>query len=336
VPADTARNSEDLIRRISDCPHRFDFFQLVFLLEQALHGETRLGGSAGFNEERIRMETLVQYGFPAADIHALRWISGSGGREAKLQVLFPGLYGINSPLPPYFLQMLLQEEADEPERAFVRGFLDIFNNRYMGLFCRTWRDNRPLYSFRPDGQGSFIQVLFATIGLNAEYLAEDHAFLYRRLVNLGLQSMKSHMPVGFCGILAGRFPELTFAVKSFVRRRIPLPAENQTRLGGSLALGNDAYLGTHTQTCTGAIRVSVGPLDYPTFQRFLPGGGYYEEVRELSLSYLPPYLDHDLEISLRGSDIPPLVLGDVKTGFALGRSSWLPTHESKDVTVVIR
>jgi type VI secretion system protein ImpH len=71
------------------------------------------------------------------------------------------------------------------------------------------------------------------------------------------------------------------------------------------------------------------------FMRFLPTGRTMAQVRELVRLYLVDELEFDIEVWLRGDEVPPAQMG-AGAGAMLGWTTWPLTGASPDRAVVFQ
>src|SRR5471030_922291 len=88
---------QQLLRQLTDEPHKFGFFQAVRLLENAHPGLPRIGTSLRLRDDPIRFAQAPSLSFAPATL--ARFKPGVGGMPPTLQVRFFGLFGANGPLP---------------------------------------------------------------------------------------------------------------------------------------------------------------------------------------------------------------------------------------------
>jgi type VI secretion system protein ImpH len=321
-------------------PKRFDFIQAVRLLERAnecLPGDAREASAAliGFDNdprrETLRLRAALDLAFPETEIAGF---DDSGGK-AQLTVAVMGLVGVSGVLPGHYSRLVL--EACRDNNMAPRDFLDIFNHRALSLFVRAAEKYRLPLAFersRTRGGDAFSAVLLALIGMHDATIRGRQAipdetlifyaghFSHRLRTADGLRQMLSEVfdrPVGITQF-QGHWADL-------------LPSE-QTQIGGKgaglpryAALGVSAVLGTRVWDVQGSFRVTLGPLDYAQFQGFIPGAADMAQLAGLTRTYVGPALSFDVQLTLKGSEVPALVLSaDKESGPRLGWNTWLPTR----------
>ena len=106
--------------------HRFQFSQVMRLLEQAFPEAPAPGETSAVLDPPIRLRPSIDLVFPSTDVERVERVDG---RHERVQVVlnFLGLYGIDSPLPYYFYEELAHGTR---ETIPHRDFLDVFNHRF--------------------------------------------------------------------------------------------------------------------------------------------------------------------------------------------------------------
>ena len=88
---------QELLRRLREEPHKFDFFQAVRLLEAAHPGLPRVGTSLRLRDDPIRFAQSPSLSFAPATLSSFS--AGEGDAPPTLTQRFFGLFGANGPLP---------------------------------------------------------------------------------------------------------------------------------------------------------------------------------------------------------------------------------------------
>ena len=118
-------------------------------------------------------------------------------------------------------------------------------------------------------------------------------------------------------------------VESYVGHWMQLRAEDRSRLGRagagrSARLGVSAVAGAKVWDRQYKLRLHIGPLTLAQYRQFLPGQGSLVELRDWMRQLLGFDLLWDLQLVLKGSEVPALGLGPTAAlAPALGRSTWL-------------
>jgi type VI secretion system protein ImpH len=290
--------------------------------------------------------------FPATDVSRIEKKSDDHAREitqraetVKMVLTFMGLYGVNSPLPSYFSEVIatLGDESDEPQaqgeedgiRA-LRSFLDMFNHRIYSLLYRSWKKYRYNLQFEADGEDDFSQYMLSLIGLGSPALQDLVGVEPFRLISyVGILGQRKRCAASLEQLLSDYFGGIDTRVTEFMPRWVPIPKEYQACLGGGgaqLRLGEISTIGDKIRDLAGKFRVVLAPMKFEPFRRLLPGGNDSQELYRLIRFYAPDQLSFDVKLLLDKDEVPPLQLG---TGLAqLGWTSWLGKPQEEVVSIV--
>ncbi len=304
--------------------YAFEFFQAVRLLESLNPGAAEVGGAGPYAEECIQLRPSRSLAFPAGDVQHIQR-KQEGGRELwRVTQNFMGLYGVNSPLPPYIPEMIAQAYQDPDP---LRDLLDLFNHRLVSLYYRAWKKNHPAASMDPAAPDRLTVALCALIGQEPGAPDRDWIVAPGRLVRYAGLLMGRNRPAGGLeAIISDYFGIEQVKVHPFLHRRIRLHPWETSRLGASgrnNRLGRSLVLGEWVDDRAGQFRLSLGPLALENFQKLQPGQPAFNELVFLVNFYTRHQLDFQLELILDREDVRPLVLS-AKWGLnPLGRYSWL-------------
>lgn len=345
----------DLLAR----PARYDFFRAVFLLERMARdgggsgARPPVGGDDPVDTEVVRFRAAPGLCFPESTIHGIRErrspgetqrLGGPVDPRARLEMLvnFMGLTGPAGVLPDHYTVLMMR--CVRLKDTAYREFLDIFNHRTVSLFYRAWEKYRVAQGYerarRAGGGPDFVSwVLACLVGLGTDGLPErgrvpDEAFVYYG----GSFSRTQRNAISLERMLADYF-EVPVSVEQFRGRWLLLDPRDRSRLPSAAApmgrfnrLGKDLVLGDRSWDVMSGLRLRVGPLDHEGFRRLMPrpfGGGGSEgdmldPLRGMTRSYVGPELDFDIQVVLRGPQVPRCVLGvEGPEAAILGWSSWL-------------
>lgn len=319
-----------LLERMLHEGYLFDFFQAVWLLEQAFPEAPAPGETVDLAQERIRFRPHSGLAFPASDVKRVEWLDDE--RRARLTVTFMGLYGVASPLPYYFFEAITREgEETEP----LRDFLDIFNHRLYAFFYRAWKKYRPAF-YRHDQKAGFHTRLFKSVaGLGTPGVVRPPSIPFARLVALGGQlAARVRNAKGLAHVASDLLGGWPVRVVENVPRWVPL--RERPRMGGTgsqaALLGLTAIVGQRVRDVSGKFRLVVGPLTLAQYRSLLPGGGQAVLLDYVVRLYAPDYLDYDVELHLLTSEVPPLRLGGAQM---MGRDMWLGRPAGDIVSLIV-
>jgi type VI secretion system protein ImpH len=313
-------------------PRHFSFFQAVDLIEKQHPDAPRVGYRGPCAKEPIRFVGNISLGFPASDIERIDRIEDESGQvRYRMMVNFLGLYGQSSPLPAWYTEDLVHEEIDEHA---VKDFLDLFQHRAVSLLQRCWTKYRYYREYRHDGSDPISQWLFSLMGVLHPSLRSGTSLNWQRLLAYaGIIAMRNHSAPMIRGVMAHYFPDTPIRIEQFIEQMSPIAEEQWARLGAAnCRLGEDLTIGERVPDCGSRIRVSLGPLGFARFRRFLPDGADHAAAKDLVNVLLIDQLECELELILREDQIPPLRL-EANSPCRLGWSSWLGDRDEDGVVV---
>jgi type VI secretion system protein ImpH len=319
-------------------PERFDFIQAVRLLERASarssgDGREAVPGLIGIDSdprsETMRLRAALELAFPATEIAAF----DDTGKKPELTVTMMGLLGVSGVLPGHYSRLVL--EATRDNNLAPRDFLGVFNHRALSLFVRAAEKYRlPLAYERARGRGmdTISSALLALIGMRGGAMQDRQALPDETLVfYAGHFARRVRTADALRQMLSEHF-EQPVRITQFQGHWANLLPREQTQIGGKAgagyaALGASAILGTRVWDVQGSFRVKLGPLDYARFKTFMPDATQMAQLAALTRTYVGPALSFDVQLTLKGSEVPPLMLSpERETGARLGWNTWLPTQ----------
>lgn len=345
MATENRRTGTSLAAQLAREPWRFDFFQVVRLLEQiachrgAGHRAVPVGHDHDPATEVVRFRTLLSRSFPPADVVDLTPADNDDGGPSQLLVAFMGLAGPAGVLPESYLD-LLQQRVREKDFA-LRDFFDLFNHRTISLFYRAWEKYRLRFDFeraRRDGreEDAFTRILESFIGVGSARQAGRLAMPDSRL--LRYVGHFAHFPrsaVVLQAIIADHFKVLA-EVRQCIGRWLELEPDQCSRLpsadlpnGRFNRLGEDAVIGSRVWDRQSKFRIRLGPMRYATFHRFLPRddageAGWLAVLQSFARSYAGLERDFDVQLVLAAAEVPALRLSQgATTDPRLGWNTWL-------------
>ncbi len=313
---------------------QFTFLQAMWLLHRAYPGAAQLGHQGPAENELVRLRPSASLAFPPGDIESFE--KRSGRPPYRLTTTFMGLYGTNSPLPSYYAEEVTKRTGDN-EDHIQRMFLDIFNHRLLSLLYRGILKHRGHLLFQPGAGDEYSWRLFALAGLSPDGVATSTGLPPQRLLRFaGLLSQKPRSAESLRAIVASWFAGIDITVRQCTQRWVFLGTDLCSSLGRqSCRLCDDATIGSRVSDWTGKFRIRVGPLDFESYQSFLPGRANLATLSRLIRVASGDVLDHDVELVIRAKDT-------VRLGATLGRQGHLGwttglfTRPGEDVSVVVK
>jgi len=340
-----AKTPSPVIGKLFRAGYRFNFFQAVSLLEEMYQNSVSSDQEGSLGKEVIRFQPSARNTFPAAEI---RHIRRDGQNVIRMVLTFMGLYGIDSPLPPYFSD-LISVLPDEEEEYYedsqegvksLRHFLDIFNHRLYTLYYRSWKKYRYYLHYKAGGTDRFSQYMLSLLGIGTQHLQESAGLPCTRLISYsGALGQQMRCADGLRGMISDYFGGIDVKIIGFMPRWVAIAEQYKVRLitrgsGVRARLGENVTIGSKIRDFNGKFRLVLGPLRLGVFRGFLPSESNrpYKELYRLVRLYTPDLLTFDIEMLIRREDVPSLRLlrkGEVPdlsqedAPAQLGWTSWL-------------
>ncbi|MGQ7246812.1 type VI secretion system baseplate subunit TssG [Halomonas sp. V046] len=327
-----------LIDRARAEPYRFGFFQLVRLLRLHYSHQGRLDPESRPHEDPLRFRSQLSLSFPASEISDLTFesdkrVSPLDQPLTEIQVTFMGLVGPSGVLPRPYTETLIDRHIQLRDDA-AHAFLDVFSHRMTAMFYQAWQKYRFFIEHERKGEADFERQLLALTGLSPHTTQRligetpeaggERDGLPREVFGYfaGLLTQRPRNKLNLEALLGFTFG-VDCAVKPFSGRWLEIPGRERTRLGSRNALlGQSAVTGSRVWDYQSCVRVVLGPLSRPDYQRFLPGQADHPRLVELIRFYLGAELDFEIELDLGADQVPAARLGG-SDGVSLGRLGWL-------------
>lgn len=351
---DETKTSFSVIDKLFKEGHRFDFFQAVHLLEKLYRNAAPPGEEGPLDQEAIRFCADQKRSFPAGPVYQINrkeseYDQKVTQRSHVIQVVlsFMGLYGVDSPLPPYFSELIAglgkgDDETDDDEEEdgikALRRFLDIFDHRIYSLFYRSWKKYRYYLQFKPGAGDSFSQRMLSLMGLGTPALQESVGVDPARLIAYpGIIGHRTRCATGLQGLLSDYFGGIGVKIIEFMPRWVPIPEQYRPCLGNGrngvrACLGENVTIGGKIRDLNGKFRIVLALMNLESFREFLPGGTHSQELYKLVRFYAPDQLSFDVELLLKKEEVPTMQLGENLA--QLGWTSWLGKPDEDEVSVV--
>jgi len=320
------------LERLRDQPHRFTLFAALRLLEQLHPERPRFGEARRISDDAVRLAQPPYLMFAPSDVTALgRTEDGT----PRLEELSFGVFGPNGALPLHLTEYAFERAAHRGDPG-VADFINTFQHRFISLFYRAWADGDPTVNLDRPASDRFVRCLGALAGL-APLTARDTAPLAARaaLGRAALFGRSSCNAASLERALSDYF-DLPIRIQPFIGGWLTIPEEARTRLGvmaGGGALGLGATLGASSWQCQHQFEIRLGPLDYPTFERFLPGGPAFDELAGIVRFFTNDEWFWQLRPMLAETEAPGITLG--RAG-RLGWTGWLGGRAGRVEDIVIR
>jgi len=338
--------------------HRFDFFQIVWLLQRFTNDATPVGGPGPIAGEALRFRPHLSMGFPATDVRRITPLRDDDGKVDRFRIdaTFLGLYGVSTPLPLHYAIRVLRTvqeqnqhadaaaveqsgEAGEDDTFFqsspLRDLLDLVHHRILSFFFRAWLKYRHYAAFPLNQSDPMSDYLSWLIGCPPHF--DDATLGVPRLQLIryaGTLTQHPRSAASLEGMLRDFWPGLPFQTRQAVGRWVALPPSNMHRMGAAnSSLGIDISVGEQVHDLSGAFDIILGPVDWGTYQAFLPDAGEFKRVHALTRLFCVDRLGFSVEIQLLPDQVPEMTLGGTGPGSRLGYTSWVRTGPMGPVSV---
>lgn len=347
---------DPLYRRLTAHGCEFDFFQVVWLLERYTNIDVHVGNRGPIGKESFRFRPDVSMGFPATDVRQVSHIDDqeSGSFYHQIDVTFLGLYGVATPLPLHYAVDVLRsvetynvatqvqtEEsaastATESGSTPIRDFLDIFHHRIVSLFYRSWLKYRYDRAFGMPGRDPITDYLLWLIGCSPD-LDESAIGVepVRMLRYAGVLTQRPRSAAMLEGVLQDYWEGVDARVEQCVGRWVTIGESDQCKMGfANSGLGSDLTVGEQVYDLNGSFCICLGPMDWETYLKFLPGTACYSQTRSLAAFYCTDPLAFSVELQLKAGEVPEMQLTSGTDGSRLGLTSWVRTDELAETRVL--
>lgn len=300
-----------LLNELAAAPYSMDLFALMRRLEASDGTAAKWGFANKYSEEKLQFGQEPSSIFPSSTIAKL--YQYSNGRKPKLAIHSFGLFGANGAMPLVFSEYVKERMAHHNDYA-LSDFIDIFHNRLIMLFYRSWADANSCSNMDSAEEKftTYISSLCASSLLHNP--ATDSIPTHARWYNTGHLLRQARTAEGLKNILSDFF-KVPVRIEEFVTRWLVLPAEEQTQLGNGKGtqLGFDAVLGRKVMSKQHHFRIHLESLSMEQYEQFLPNTLKYQQLRDWVRTYTSREFSWDLQLHLKKSI--------ANTGLQLGKKN---------------
>lgn len=329
---------------------RFDFYYTLRHIDAYIDGEVPLGRAPRGRDEPLRLTQHPSLIFAPSTLYQYKEGVAAHGL-GRLAVHHFGLFGPNGALPQHLTEYVQERILHYKDETFAR-FADIFQHRMILLFYRAWADAQAVTSLDNPGRDHFGRYVGSLIGLGQPSLRHrDSVPDHLKLHHAGHLARQTRNPEGLVRALSALL-RVPVTLGEFCMQWLRLAPSERTCLvsvasagdGGqhrielgsaSSRLGMGAVAGNRVPDVQNKFRLRIGPMPLAEFERYLPGGERFLQVRDWIRNYIGVETAWDMQLVLQRSEVPPAQLG--VTG-RLGWTSWLgmpAARRKKDADDVI-
>ena len=310
-----------LFENLAAEPWAYDFYAVLRQIESLSPASPRLGRALRPSAEPIRMGQDPELDFAPA---ALMSFKTDSSKPPRLGARFFGLFGPMGPLPLHITEYARDRQRNHGDATFAR-FADVFHHRALLLFYRAWAQGQPAVHADRPADDQFAKWVSALFGQGPAALRNADAVpdAAKRFA-AGHLARPTRNPEAITKVLRHYFG-VPIRIEPYVGHWMPLRPEDRSRLGRtgarrSAPLGVSVVAGAKVWDRQYKLRLHIGPLTLAQYQNFLPGQPSLVELRDWMRQLIGFDLLWDVQLVLKGSDVPPLGMGN-KT--ALGCTTWL-------------
>ena len=293
-----------------------DFFDLLRSFERELVNFPRIGESSSRAEDIVYLGQEPHVDFSRHNVRAI-----VSTRDSKPYVIsrFLGLLGPQGALPLHTAYETTHW-LNMRDPAFAH-FLDIFNNRFLQLFYRTWANCRPLVQADRPANNQFRAYIGAMIGIATPATqGRDSLHDDTKLAAAGLLAPTVKSAARLADYLVWLF-KAKVKVEQFTGIWLKLEEQELTLLHkGKARLGNDTLLGRSAYSVSDKFRVRIAAGSLGEFEDFLPTGRYFQSLADAVAFYVGDTYVYDVALGLPQAEARPMQLG--RAG-RLGWTGWL-------------
>jgi type VI secretion system protein ImpH len=308
----SADATTELLGQLRASATKFDFFDLVRLLEHALACHVGVIDRHA-PQEPISFVHSPDLAFPPFDV---AWLDVEGN-SVRVGATFLGLLGTASPLTPEWTEEVLHADED----GTLRAFYDVFHHRAYALLYRAWKEHALEGGFDLEGGDILSKRLRSMAGIDAWGPAGEEPLPAMAAVGLAdhQRGQPQTIDVDSAQALLRRiFPEWNVRLEPNVPRFVSFTPGERAKLGiARSALGVNLVYGDGCQDREGLVRIHVGPVGEATYHSLMPEGGEYRRLERLVDWIFAGAVDVELEVQIQSEDAPSFALGK-KNGGRLG------------------
>jgi len=303
-------------------PEAYHVFQALRILEAEHDDLPRLGQSRRPREDAYRLGQEAEMAFPPTTLREFE--PASATKKPTLINRFFGFFGPHGPMPIHFTEYVRDRKLNHSDPTLV-DFLNMLTHRMMSLLYRAWTTGQPAVDLDRGEDTAIERHVAALSGHHGAALRkrDEMPDLAKRHF-AGLLSMGPRNPEGLVALLSGFF-SAPVTIEQFVGSWLELDPSDRWELGSNVGLGQETSIGSRVWSRSAKFRLHIGPLSLEDYKRLLPGNPSLKRLTAIVRNYVGDTLAYDINIILRGDEVPPAILGqDIR----LGHTTWIGTRET--------
>jgi type VI secretion system protein ImpH len=296
-------------------PWGTDFLSALRQFERSFRSKPRIGDSEVAAEDVVDLGQDPFLEFPASN---LTKFEEREERPPRLFTRFLGFFGPQGALPlNTSVDAYHWSQGRDP--SFAR-FTDIFANRFLQLFFRTWANAQPIaHHDRPD-EDRFADYVgsFAGVGISSmkrrDSLVDIAKLPFAGLVNPAVKSASRLKQ-----LVRGIF-HVDVGVEERVGSWLTFEPSDRLLLGADAQLGLGTYLGDRVYSINDKICIQIRAPELRQYRQFLPTGELFDQLTDLVFFYIGHRYEFDVRLALPARYAPPVRLGE---SGELGWTAWI-------------
>jgi type VI secretion system protein ImpH len=314
---------------------QFDFYYTLRHIDANQQGNAPLGRAPRPRDEPLRLTQHVSLVFAPATLYQYKPDVAANGL-GRLAVHHFGLFGPNGALPGHLTEYVQERILHYKDETIAR-FCDIFQHRFILLSYRAWADCQAAPSLDTPGRDHFSRYAASLVGLGQRTLRQrDSVPDHLKLHHAGHLARLTRNPEGLVRALSA-LVRVPVSMQEYCLQWLKMAVTDQTRLtsiaiagesgqhrvelgSDSSRLGAGAIIGTRVPDVQHKFRLHLGAMPLVEYERFLPSGIRFLQVRDWVRNYLGVELAWDAQLVLKKDEVPAVQLGHYGQ---LGWTSWL-------------
>ena len=339
-----------LLKNVKEHPWRYDFFQLVRILEHYYRNGNKQSAPIGSfyppANEPLRFSMNPSLAFEGAPVHQVN----SGSEESltheqqwDVEVNFWGMTGSKGVLPFHYRELILQRLRFKD--MSMKHFFDLLDHRSLSLFYRAWKKHRIAVAFEAherldpkynrDRYGEMIRAFLGLAGKGAHKFFQPEGAEFNCA---GLISRRVCSPTALAQAIKQQYG-LNVKILPFRGQWQPIPVDLRTRASGAPGsnniLGQQAIVGEKTWAVQNRFTVEFQDIDYDKFIRLVSGTEMLTSMYTLIRTMAGVALDFDLALEVQQRKLPTSRLANTKTQPLLGWNTKLHGNFPPDKYITV-
>lgn len=323
-----ALTDHPVVARLLADPTHADFFFAVRWLS-ALVARAAGSGATGVGEGDLPSHEPLRFGQEVTLAFApstVRSISVLEGGRFDVGVRFFGLSGPQGPLPLHISEIAIRRRLDEKDNT-LEDFFNIFNDRMIEFYYRSWAVHQMCVALDAGHIERFDRYVGSLAGYGRAAERERGRVPARAILHYaGLLGLPTK-PIGGLESLLSDDLQAPVVADPFTGAWVEIPRNMRCCLGDRTAgsrLGVTTVLGEEAWEVRQRFSLRIGPIDYGSFRRLLPGRSLHDRMSSWAALYSGAECACTARLVLKAEETPPVMLGDGERDHCrLGQTTWL-------------